>query len=124
MMEFGDKKLRNPKQAFANFVEEKRLREKRERGEFIEKKRGLEVQKEYLAGGYSEEETLRLAESAKAEVVRLEGKYGSRRKELADGIESGQLDSSKFDSRKLGSKQLDSRKLDSKNLNSSEKIAS
>ena len=79
MMEFGDKKLKNPRQAFSNFIENKRLEAKEERRAFIEKKQELEIQKEYLAGGYSEEQTYELLDSAQEEVKRLESKYGQKR---------------------------------------------
>ena len=79
MMEFGDKKLKNPRQAFSNFIENKRLEAKEERRAFIEKKQELDIQKEYLAGGYSEEQTYELLDSAQEEVKRLESKYGQKR---------------------------------------------
>merc|ERR1712178_5571 len=76
MGDLGSRKLKNPRQAFANFVEEKRLEEKKRHLEFLDRKENLEIQKKYLAGGYTEEDTLKLAEVAKEEVKRLAAKYG------------------------------------------------
>lgn len=121
MMEFGDKKLKNPRQAFSNFIENKRLEVKEERRAFIEKKQELEIQKEYLAGGYSEEQTYELLDSAQEEVKRLESKYGQNR--VLEAAEAENIDLKNLDLKNIDfeSSDLENLKPDPESI---EKVAS